>query len=132
MKRRTNSPSKKQSRTSGNPTGGFRWSSKGVLLILLLLVLGFSLVWKENWHDRLSIRLMVIEEQQRGIMASNGTLRAELADLSRITRIEVLARKQLRMISPRIPPDTIWCEEPPIPTAMGASIFYGFNMRGEP
>ncbi|NQT33752.1 cell division protein FtsL [bacterium] len=132
MKRRTKIPSKRYSRTRGNPHEGFRWSSKGVSLILMLLVLGFSLVWKENWHDRLSVRVMIVEEKGRDLKADNGTLRAELADLSRITRIENLARKQFGMISPHVPPDTIWCEERPVLTAMGASMFYGFNKRGEP
>ncbi len=78
----------------------------------------------------MSVHVMIVEEQGRDLKADNGTLRAELADLSRITRIENLARKQLGMISPRVPPDTIWCEEHPVLTAMGASMFYGFNKGG--
>jgi len=64
-----------------------------------------------NMHERTASRILTLELNHRTLTAENGILRAKLSHLSQFTRIEDLAHRKLRMIAPRVQPDTIWCAE---------------------
>lgn len=64
-----------------------------------------------NLHERTASRILALEKEHRSLTAENGIIRSELSHLSQFTRIEDLAHRKLRMVAPRVPPDTVWCSE---------------------
>jgi len=103
----------------------------GVLgFTFLLCLLGCMWEWKENWHERLSTHMLALEKTQRELQEQWGILQADLSELSQYTHIELMAREHLGMVSPRVPPDTIWCAEAETPALMGSVIFYDLNCKG--
>jgi len=106
------------------------WRALGITGLFCLL--GCLWVWKESWHERISGELLFLERQERSLVAYSAHLRKELLNLSEYTSIEEAARKQLGMIAPTAPPDTIWCPAQPRQVMMGAMAFYNFNLRGNP
>ena len=101
------------------------------MAIFLFCLLGCLWVWKENLNERLSTRLLALENQHRELKEQRDILLAGLADFSRFSRIENLARKELGMITPKVPPDTIWCKEVQEEPLLGAMVFYNFNSKSK-
>ena len=101
----------------------------GALAVIgLLCLLGCLWICKESCYERLSGRMLSLEQQERSLIAENAHLRRELLELSEYTRIEEAARRQLGMIAPATTPDTIWCSTPPQQVMMGSMAFYHFNL----
>lgn len=114
-------------RKSGNKIA----SKAAPAAIFIICLLGCLWVWKENWNERLSTELLGLESRNRQLKEQRDILRASLADLSQFARIECLARTELGMITPRVPPDTIWCETVQQKPVLGAMIFYDFSCQGK-
>ena len=120
-------------RNRGGTTAGQQASVGGRILLLTFLfcLLGSAWVWKENLNDRMATRMLSIEKQNRELWIKSGTLRAELSELTKFTRIEEAARIHLGMIPPQVPPDTVWYSGTQERAVIGASMFYDFRERGK-
>ena len=131
MKKKTNYRTRiRQTRKPGRSTGRAAFKVAPILIFTFCL-LGCLWVWKENWNEKLSTKLLNLEKTNRDLKEQRDILRAGLADLSQFARIEYLARKQLGMVTPRIPPDTVWCESMEQKPMLGAMIFYGLDNKGK-
>ncbi|MDP8239885.1 MAG: FtsL-like putative cell division protein [Candidatus Hatepunaea meridiana] len=97
-----------------------------LLITLVLCLLGCFWIAKGNYYTRVSEHTLTLEKQHRELEGRSSALLAELSELSQFTRIERLAKK-LGMVTPQVPPDTIYYENKLAPRLMGTSIFFGFK-----
>jgi len=122
-------------RSRGRPTRRTERKTKlhnpalALLAIFFFCLLGCLWVWKENWNERLSTRMLLLENRHRELKEQRDILLAGLADHSQFARIEAVARRELGMITPRISPDTIWCKEVTQEPLLGAMVFYNFKSK---
>ena len=73
-----------------------------VLLFLALLGLGLLNVWLSGQYIRTGYRVSGALEEKRILQKENDVLRTEMLALKAPSRIDAIARNQLRMVDPRM------------------------------
>jgi len=83
-----------------------------VWLVLLLIIAGvmiLGLLWvrKENYHEELAQRFTALDDTIAAVLTEQGHLQTKYLSLTESTVIESLARSDLQMTFPEVPPDTV-------------------------